>query len=106
MMSVTSQPPRRLSRAGRRGEYGSPAIAFIGRLLRLGTEAGRFRPGLSARDVYLMIASMAYFYLSNRFTLSSFLGENLEAPEAVAHWETFVIDAVLRQVAPGRPARP
>ena len=30
--------------------------------------------GLRARDVYLMIASMAYFYLSNRHTLATFLG--------------------------------
>jgi TetR/AcrR family transcriptional regulator, upper aerobic nicotinate degradation pathway regulator len=39
--------------------------------------------------------------MSNRHTLSAFLGENLEAPEALAHWESFVIDSVLRTVAPG-----
>ena len=89
---------RYLSRAGRRGEYGSPAIAFIGRLLHLGIEAGRFRPGLSARDVYLMIAALGYFYQSNRFTLSAFLGEDLEQPAAVTHWEHFVVDAVMRHV--------
>ena len=50
-----------------------------------------------------MIASMAYFYLSNRFTLSSFLGENLEAPEALTHWEAFVIDAVRRTVCLASP---
>ena len=86
-------------------EYSSPVIAITDRVLRSGAAQGLFRPELSARDVYLMIASMAYFYLSNRFTLSSFLGEDLEAPQALAHWEAFVIDAVHRTVglnpAPG-----
>ena len=88
-------------------EYSSPVIAITDSVLRSGAAQGLFRPELKARDVYLMIASMAYFYLSNRYTLSSFLGENLEAPEALAHWEGFVIDAVHRTVAqaaqPGKP---
>ena len=46
-----------------------------------------------------MIASLGYFYLSNRHTLSAFLGEDLEAPAALAHWEGFIIDVVLRTVA-------
>ena len=79
-------------------EYSSPVIAITDSVLRSGAALGLFRPDLNARDVYLMIASMAYFYLSNRFTLSSFLGENLESPEALAHWEAFVIDAVHRTV--------
>ena len=84
-------------------EYSSPVIAITQRVLRSGAEQGLFRPDLSARDVYLMIAAMAYFYLSNRYTLSSFLGENLDAPEALAHWEAFVIDAVHRTVAQAAP---
>ncbi len=89
-------------------QYSSPVIAITDSVLRSGEAQGLFRPGLSARDVYLMIASMAYFYLSNRFTLSSFLGEDLEAPAALQHWEVFVIDAVHRTVAaaPLSPALP
>ena len=79
--------------------YSSPVIAITDSVLQSGAALGLFRPGLSARDIYLMIAAMAYFYLSNRYTLSSFLGENLDAPEALAHWEAFVIDAVQRTVA-------
>jgi hypothetical protein len=43
---------------------------------------------------------MGYFYLSNRYTLSAFLGESLETAPALAHWEAFLIDAVMRTVAP------
>jgi hypothetical protein len=90
---------RHIAKSARAREYSSPALAITDRVLQSGVSQGLFRSDLDARDLYLMIASMAYFYLSNRFTLSSFLGEDLEAPEALAHWEAFVIDAVRRTVA-------
>ena len=80
-------------------EYSSPVIAITDSVLKSGVTLSLFRADLSARDVYLMIASMAYFYLGNRYTLSSFLGEDLQAPAALAHWEGFVVDAVQRTVA-------
>ena len=89
---------RHIAKSARAREYSSPALAITDRVLQAGIAQGLFRADLNARDLYLMIASMAYFYLSNRYTLSSFLGENLEAPEALAHWEAFVIDAVRRTV--------
>jgi TetR/AcrR family transcriptional regulator, upper aerobic nicotinate degradation pathway regulator len=95
---------RHIAKSARAREYSSPALAITDRVLQAGIAQGLFRADLNARDLYLMIASMAYFYLSNRYTLSSFLGENLEAPEALAHWEAFVIDAVRRTVATDAPA--
>ena len=89
---------KHIAKSVRAKDYSSPALAITDAVLQAGITQGLFRPSLNARDVYLMIASMAYFYLSNRFTLSSFLGENLEAPAALAHWEAFVIDAVRRVV--------
>ena len=68
-------------------------------MLSSGAAQGLFRPDVAPRDVYLMIAAMAYFYLSNRHTLSAFLGEKLEQPAALAQWEAFLIDAVMRTVA-------
>ena len=88
-----------LARGGRPGEYASPALSVLDGVLRSGIASGVFRPGLGARDVYLAIAALCYFYLSNRFTLSVFLGEDLEAPAALAHWQQFVTDAVLRTVS-------
>ncbi|HSV54132.1 MAG TPA: TetR family transcriptional regulator, partial [Burkholderiaceae bacterium] len=60
---------------------------------------GHFRSEVQARDVYLMIAGLGYFYVSNRFTLSAFLGEALDTPEAYDRWHAFVVDSVLRIVA-------
>ena len=87
---------KHIGKSLRAREYSSPAVGVLGRILSAGAEQKRFRRDLAARDVYLMIAAMGYFYLSNRFTLSAFLGEPLETPSAMTHWESFVIDAVLR----------
>lgn len=92
---------KHISKSMRAREYSSPAIEVIRRVLESGQAQGLFRKDVSARDLYLLIAATGYFYMSNRHTLSAFLGEDLEAPEALAHWETFVIDSVLRTVAPG-----
>ena len=82
-------------------EYSSPALGILERVLVAGARQGVFRPQLAARDVYLMIAALGYFYLSNRFTLSAFLGEPLDTPAAMQHWEGFLIDAVLRTCRSG-----
>lgn len=95
---------KHIAKSVRARDYSSPALAITDTVLQAGIAQGLFRPAVHARDLYLMIASMAYFYLSNRFTLSSFLGENLEAPAALAHWEAFVIDAVRRAVCVAPPA--
>jgi len=86
---------KHIAKSVRAKDYSSPALAITDSVLQAGIAQGLFRPTLNARDLYLMIASMAYFYLSNRYTLSSFLGENLEAPEALAHWEASRVSAIL-----------
>ena len=90
---------RHIAKLHRAREYSSPAIAVIDRILGAGQAQGLFRQGLAARDLYLLIAASGYFIMSNRYTLSAFLGEPLQAPEAQAHWEHFVIDAVTRAVS-------
>jgi hypothetical protein len=42
---------------------------------------------------------MGYFYLSNRYTLSAFLGEKITTKEKLAHWGNFIDDVVLRTVS-------
>jgi AcrR family transcriptional regulator len=81
-------------------EYSSPAIAVIGDILQSGVAKGLFRADISARDIYLLIAATGYFYMSNRFTLTAFLGENIDAPQAVTQWKSFVLDTVFRVVNP------
>jgi TetR/AcrR family transcriptional regulator, upper aerobic nicotinate degradation pathway regulator len=89
---------KHIAKSLRASEYSSQAVAVLGTVLASGVRQKLFRSDVAARDVYLMIAAMGYFYLSNRFTLSAFLGEELESADALAHWEGFLIEAVLRTV--------
>ena len=88
-----------ISKSLRAREFSSPAVDELGQVLASGAKKRLFRTDVAARDVYLMIAAMGYFYVSNRFTLSAFLGEQLETPAALAHWEAFLIDSVMRTLA-------
>ena len=88
-----------ISKSMRAREYSSAAISILDQVLRSGIRKGVFRADVQARDLYLMISSLCYFYLSNRFTLSAFLGQELEAAPALSHWESVITDAVLRVVA-------
>ena len=90
---------RHIAKSLRAHEYSAAAVKVLAGVLEGGVQRRVFRADVAARDVYLMIAALGYFYLSNRFTLSAFLGEKLDTPAALAHWEGFVIDAVLRTVA-------
>jgi TetR/AcrR family transcriptional regulator, upper aerobic nicotinate degradation pathway regulator len=90
---------KHIAKSLRAREYSSAAIAVLGEVLKNGAQQGVFRHDVVARDIYLTIAAMGYFYLSNRFTLSAFLGEELEAGAALAHWERVIIDTVLRAVS-------
>jgi AcrR family transcriptional regulator len=94
---------RHLSKSARMREYSSPAIGILQGVLDAGKARGTFRDDVTARDIYLMIASLGYFYLSNRYTLSAFLDEQLDAPAAMAHWERFIVDAVMRTVSVTAP---
>jgi TetR/AcrR family transcriptional regulator, upper aerobic nicotinate degradation pathway regulator len=96
---------KHISKSLRAAEYSSPAIAVLDGVLKGGAAKGRFRSDVRARDIYLMIAALGYFYVSNRFTLSAFLGEELDTAEASASWRRFIVDAVLRTVANDSPAR-
>ncbi len=89
---------KHIVRSNKAQEFSSPAISVVDDVLSRGVSQGIFRSEIASRDLYMMIVALGYFYQSNRFTLSAFLGENLEKPEVFAQWETFVIEAVLRTV--------
>ena len=92
------QRGKHISKSDRARDYSSPAIAIVSELLQNGVAQGIFRADVSARNIYLLIAATAYFYMSNRYTLSAFLGDDLQAPEAIEAWRAFIRMAVMRTV--------
>ena len=92
------QRGKHIAKSQRAREYSSPAISIVRELLQNGAEQGHFRKDISARNVYLLILATAYFYMSNRYTLSAFLGENLQTPEAIEAWQSFISSTVMRSI--------
>lgn len=70
-------------------------LGDLGRVLARGAEMGVFRPGLDALDIYMTIAALGAFYLSNRHTLSAIFGRELSDPERVAAWRDHIGEVVL-----------
>jgi TetR/AcrR family transcriptional regulator, upper aerobic nicotinate degradation pathway regulator len=89
---------KHLKKAQRMSALVSPALGMLDRILEAGATRGLFRRDLRARDVYIAIASLGYFYLSNRHTLSAFLDEDLLDKAALTHWRGFIADVILRMV--------
>jgi len=69
-------------------------------VLRRGEAAGDFAVGNDPLQVYLTIASMCYFYLSNQHTLSAVFGRELAHPRNMADWEAHVVKVTLASVRP------
>lgn len=74
------------------------AVGVLRPIIEAGQAQGLFREDIDLKHVYLMIASLCYFYNSNVHTLSSFLDENLNAREPQQDWLTFISDLVVRGV--------
>ncbi len=63
-----------------------PVLGILETILAEGARQKVFRRDLDVAQVYLTLAALGYFYLSNRFTLSSFLGFDLMRVEACESW--------------------
>lgn len=75
--------------------------SFMERLklvLRRGAELGIFKENLDPVDIYIAIASLCAFYLSNRHTLSTIFRRDLMAEDALNHWGDGVAEMVLAHV--------
>ena len=84
-----------LKRSARIFELNSPLIERISALLERGVEQGVFRGDLDALKVYVSIAALGFFYLSNRWTLSTVFRRDLTAKEEIEAWGQHMVDVTL-----------
>jgi AcrR family transcriptional regulator len=77
----------------------SPVIATLSEILRRGAQAGEFRRGVDPLQLYVSIAALAYFFLSNNHTLSAVFGRDLATSAARAERLAHMIDVVLGYLA-------
>lgn len=77
---------RHLRRSARLGELVSPIAEMLSRMLADGAKKGVFRDDVDETELYVAIASLGYFCLSNRHTLSAVLGRDVAACGALERY--------------------
>jgi AcrR family transcriptional regulator len=100
---------RYLKRSTRVRALHSPMVGMLEDLLARGARGGVFRPDVDPVQLYVSIAALGYFYLSNVHTLSTIFGRDLAAPAAkakrLAHVTALILDALRPQPHEAAPAR-
>jgi AcrR family transcriptional regulator len=76
----------------------SPFVEMIAAVLRRGEAEGVFRSGIDPIQLYISIAGIAYFYVSNKSTLGIIFDRDLMAKEArasrLAHMTDLIVSAL------------
>lgn len=73
----------------------SPLVAMLESLLQRGQRAGVFRRGVDPVQLYISIAALGYFYLSNNHTLSTIFGQDLMQARALTQRLAHMTELVL-----------
>ena len=64
-------------------------------MLERGRRDGVFRGGVDPVHLYISIAGLAYFYLSNNPTLSTIFGRDLMTPKALSERLSHITEVVM-----------
>ncbi len=78
----------------------SPQVSMISDVLKRGVACGAFRSGVDPVYVYISIASLGIFYLSNRWTLSTIFARDLTAQDEIRAWGKHISAVILGYLRP------
>lgn len=78
----------------------SPLVRSVSHILHEGVRSGVFRKGIDPIQLYISIAGLSYFYLSNTPTLSAIFGRDLSSRAARRARRRHVADLVLHSLRP------
>ena len=76
----------------------NPFAVMLRGLLRRGSREGVFRASLDPIDLYVSIASLAAYHISNRYTLSALFGIDIGLRRAVRRRRGHIVDVILRYI--------
>src|ERR1700709_557935 len=76
-------------------EMNSPLVQLLGEVLERGRREGVFRGGVDPVHLYISIAGLAYFYLSNNPTLSTIFARDLMTPKALSERLSHITEVVM-----------
>ncbi|CAN5122564.1 TetR/AcrR family transcriptional regulator [soil metagenome] len=91
---------RHITKSVKVKQLSRPVLDILDRILQEGMRQGLFKADLQVKKVYLTMAALGYFYLSNRYTLSTFLGDDLMKREQCASWQEEMTRVVLASLRP------
>jgi AcrR family transcriptional regulator len=86
---------RHIKRSRHIGSMNSPVVATVGRILDEGVKRGLIRSGIDPLQLYISIAALCYFYLSNLHTLTVVFDGSLKEQRALEARVAHVVDLVL-----------
>jgi len=89
---------RHLKKSKRIREMNSPLIQTLADVLERGRSKGVFRGGVDPVHLYISIAALAYFYLSNNHTLSTIFARDLMSPKALSERLSHITEVVMGYV--------
>lgn len=73
----------------------SEVSLHLDKLLMLGQDSGAFRPGISANDIFTLIASLTMYRVTNRSMMQNLLDIDMRSPENTDGMHRMTVDAVL-----------
>jgi hypothetical protein len=73
-------------------------IELLGEILEKGRISGEFRGGIDPVQLYISIAGLSYFYLSNNSTLSIIFDKGLMNPKAKSERLSHMCEVILGYV--------
>ena len=77
----------------------TPFVSMIKGVLDKGVSQKIFKKNVDPAQLYISIAGLSYFYLSNQYTLSAIFGRNLLAPAARKERLAHMTDVVMSYLA-------
>jgi AcrR family transcriptional regulator len=78
----------------------APLVGMIEVLLKRGATKGVFRPGVDPVELYISIAALGFFYMSNQHTLSTIFGKDLSAPARLTVRGEHIVEVVQAYLNP------
>lgn len=90
---------RKLKRSKLVPELYSPLLETLTEVLRRGQKAKVFRTGVDPMQLYISIAALGYFYISNIRTLSVIFASDLGSAAGMKQREEHVVDVVMSYLA-------
>ena len=73
----------------------SPMITMLAETLKRGAAIGEFREGVDPVELYISIAGLGFFYLSNRWTLSTIFRRDLRSKEELDRRGEHIVDVIM-----------